>query len=162
LSAEAGPGCGAGVEQQISVGGVTREDIIMAENVLDLCNTIRKTGYALYGYLRAGHLEKVYERGLAHRLAKQGLKVQTQYPQKVYDEDGTVLGDYAADLFVEDCLIVEVKACSAIAPEHIAQLLGYLRASRIEHGLLANFGGPRFQIRKFILTACGLAEEPHL
>jgi GxxExxY protein len=123
----------------------------MAEDVLELCDTIRKTGYALYGYLRAGHLEKVYENGLAHRLAKLGLKVQTQYPLKVRDEDGTLLGDYVADLLVEDRLIVEIKACSAIAPEHVAQLLGYLRASRIEHGLIVNFGGPRFQIRKFVL-----------
>lgn len=132
----------------------------MAESVLDLCDTIRKAGYALYGYLRAGHLEKVYENGLAHRLAKLGLKVQTQYPLRVCDEDGTVLGDYVADLFVEDRLIVEIKACSTIAPEHIAQLLGYLRASRIEHGLIANFGAPRFQIRKFIMTGCKLAEGP--
>jgi GxxExxY protein len=48
------------------------------------------------------------------------------------DEDGTVLGDYIADLFVEDCLIVELKACKALASEHVAQLLVYLRACRVE------------------------------
>jgi GxxExxY protein len=62
--------------------------------------------------------------------------VEQQYPLKVYDEDGTVLGEYFADLFVEDCLIVELKACKALAPEHTAQLLGYMRACQIEHGLL--------------------------
>jgi GxxExxY protein len=132
----------------------------MAEDVLRLCDVIRKTGYALYGYLRSGHLEKVYENGLVHRLTKQGIKVQPQYPLKVHDEDGTVLGDYVADLLVDDRLIVEIKACSGIAPVHVAQLLGYLRASRIEHGMIANFGGPSFQIRKFILQGHRLAEEP--
>jgi GxxExxY protein len=77
-------------------------------------------------------------------------------PLKVYDEDGTVLGDYFTDLFVENRLVVEVKACRAIADEHVAQLLGYLRASRIEHGLLINFGAPKFQIKKYILSQ----EEP--
>ena len=56
-------------------------------------------------YLRHGHLEKVYENGLAHRLRKVQLTVEQQYPLKVYDEDGTVLGEYFADLFVESKLI---------------------------------------------------------
>ena len=63
-----------------------------------------------------------------------------------------MLGEYFADLFVEDCLIVELKACKALAPEHTAQLLGYLRACQIEHGLLVNFGAPKLQIRKYALT----------
>ena len=103
-------------------------------------------------YLRYGHLEKVYENGLAHRLRKAQLKVEQQYPLKVYDEDGTVLGEYFADLFVESKLIVELKACKSLAPEHIAQLLGYLRACHIEHGLLVNFGAPKLQIRKYVLS----------
>jgi len=70
----------------------------------------------------------------------------------VYDEDGTPLGDFYADLFVGGKLIVELKACNAIANEHIAQLLGYLRASRIEHGLLINFGSPKLQIKKYVLN----------
>jgi GxxExxY protein len=71
----------------------------------------------------------------------------------VRDEDGTVLGNYFADLFVEGRLIVEIKACKALADEHIAQILGYLRASGIEHGLLINFGSGKFQIRKFVLSS---------
>jgi GxxExxY protein len=63
-----------------------------------------------------------------------------------------VLGNFLADLFVEDCLIVELKACSAIAPEHTAQLFGYLRASRIEHGLLINFGSRKLEVKKYILN----------
>lgn len=71
--------------------------------------------------------------------------------RSIKDEDRTVLGDYLADLFVENRLIVELKACKALADEHTAQLLGYLRASRIEHGLLINFGAPKLEIRKFAL-----------
>lgn len=67
------------------------------------------------------------------------------------DEDGTPLGDYFADLLVENVLIIELKACQNIADEHIAQILGYLRSSRIEHGLLINFGAPRLQIKKYVL-----------
>jgi GxxExxY protein len=70
----------------------------------------------------------------------------------VRDEDGTVIGDYFADLFIEDCLIVELKAVRAIDNEHIAQLLGYLRSSRIETGLLINFGGPKLYVKKFLMT----------
>ena len=70
----------------------------------------------------------------------------------MYDEDGTLLGEYLADLFVEQRLIVELKAVKSLSEEHIAQILGYLRGSRIEHGLLVNFGAPKLQIRKFILS----------
>jgi GxxExxY protein len=74
----------------------------------------------------------VYENALAHRLRKAGLAIEQQYPLKVYDEDGTVLGDYFADLFVDGRLIIELKACRAVASEHVAQLLGYLKSSHIE------------------------------
>lgn len=122
------------------------------KEIFELCDVIREISFALHKYLRYGHLEKVYENGLAHRLRKTGIKVEQQYPLQVLDEDGTVLGDYFADLFIEDCLIVELKACKALAPEHTAQLLGYLRACHIEHGLLINFGAPKFQIRKYALS----------
>ena len=103
------------------------------DDIFEICDVIREISFALHKYLRHGHLEKVYENGLAHRLRKVQLTVEQQYPLKVYDEDGTVLGDYVADLYVEDCLIVELKACKALADEHVAQILGYLRASRITH-----------------------------
>lgn len=122
------------------------------DDIFGLVDLIRETSFALHRYLRYGHLEKVYENGLANRLQKANIEVEQQYPLKVYDEDGTVLGEYFADLFVEDCLIVELKACKALAPEHTAQLLGYLRACNIEHGLLVNFGAPKFQIRKYALS----------
>jgi GxxExxY protein len=121
------------------------------EEVLRLCDRLREIALELHTYLRHGHLEKVYESGLAHRLRKDGFRVEQQWPLAVRDEDGTILGDYYADLFVESCLIVEIKASKAVASEHRAQVLGYLRASGIRRGLLINFGAPRLELRKLAL-----------
>jgi GxxExxY protein len=121
-------------------------------NVFELCDIVRETGYAIHTFLRNGHVEKVYENALVHRLKKQGIHVVPQHPLAVQDEDGTILGEFFADLFIENMLIVELKAVRHIADEHVAQLLGYLRCSRIEHGLLVNFGGPHFYIKKYILN----------
>ena len=119
------------------------------DRVFELSDRVRETAYALHRYLRHGHLEKVYENGLAHRLRKQGVRVEQQVPLQVLDEDGTVLGDYVADLVIEGVLLVELKACRTLADEHTAQLLGYLRSCRVEHGLLINFGSTKFQIKKY-------------
>src|SRR5437764_884789 len=89
--------------------------------IMQLCDRIRETAFAIHKYHKHGHLEKVYENALAHRLRKLGLEVKQQFPLTVYDEDGTVIGEYAADLIVENRLIVELKAAKAIADEHIAQ-----------------------------------------
>jgi GxxExxY protein len=70
----------------------------------------------------------------------------------VSDEDGTVIGDYRADLLIAGMLIVELKACDSICDDHVAQILGYLRSTRMEHGLLINFGAPKFYIKKYILS----------
>lgn len=122
-------------------------------SVFALCDVVRETSFALHRHLRHGHVEKVYENGLAHRLRKIAIPAVQQQPLNVYGEDGTLLGEYFADLFVDQRLIVELKACRTLVDEHVAQLLGYLRASRIEHGLLINFGAPRLQIRKYILSS---------
>ena len=116
-----------------------------------LCDTVRQTAFELHVYLKNGHLEKVYENGLAHRLGKLGLKVECQKPLQVRDEDGAILGNYFADLFIQDCLIVELKAVKTIAPEHIAQTLGYLRAARQRDAMIINFGAPKLQVKKLIL-----------
>ena len=119
--------------------------------IFRLCDVVRETNFAIHCYHKQGHLEKVYENALAHRLGKIGLQVEQQFPLNIYDEDGTIIGDYYADLFVENCLIVELKACQNLADEHIAQILGYLHSSKIKHGLLINFGAPKLQIKKYIL-----------
>jgi GxxExxY protein len=120
--------------------------------IFQLCNQVRETSFALQRYLRHGHLEKVYENGLAHRLRKAGVQAEQQHALQVLDEDGTVLGDYFADLLVEGELVVELKACKALTDEHVAQLLGYLRGCRIEHGLLINFGSRKLEVKKYILS----------
>lgn len=122
------------------------------DRIFQLCDVIRETSFAIHKFHRYGHLEKVYENALAHRLRKLGLRLEQQFPLSVFDEDCTVIGEYFADLFIESCLIVEIKACSNLCDEHVAQLLGYLRSSRIEHGILINFGGQKLQIKKFVLS----------
>jgi GxxExxY protein len=97
-------------------------------------------------------LEKVYENALVNRLRKDGLEVQQQHPLSVYDEDGTLIGDYFADLLVEGSLVVELKACRALAEEHVAQMLGYLKSSMIEDGLLLNFGSFKFEVKKYVMS----------
>ena len=124
---------------------------MVESDIFKLCDKVRETAFALHTFLKHGHLEKVYENGVLHRLQKKGITVISQHPLKVLDEDGTVLGDYYADLFVDNRLIVEIKACSDLAPAHEAQILGYLRACRNEHGLLINFGAPKLQIKKYIV-----------
>ena len=83
---------------------------------------------------------------------KNGIEVKQQHALAVFDEDGTALGSLSADLLIENRLIAEIKACRALVDEHVAQLLGYLRASRVEHGLLINFGSARLQVKKYILS----------
>ena len=122
------------------------------KTIMQLTDIVRETGFAIHRYHRNGHLEKIYETALVHRLRTQGLHVEQQFPLTVYDEDGTALGSFYADLFVESRLIVELKAVRSVLDEHVAQLLGYLRASRVEHGVLINFGASKFHIRKYILN----------
>ncbi|MCB1229296.1 MAG: GxxExxY protein [Verrucomicrobiae bacterium] len=123
--------------------------------VFELCDRVRELGFDAHRFLGPGHLEKVYENALVNRLRRAGIKVEQQHPMSVYDDDGTILGNYFADLFIEDCLIAELKATRSVAPEHVSQILGYLRASRIKDGLLINFGAPRFYIKKYVLEPLG-------
>lgn len=129
------------------------------KTINELCDTVRQTAYEIHVYHGNGHLEKVYENALTHRLRKAGLDVKQQYPMAVYDEDGTVIGDYFGDLVVENQLVVELKVAKALADEHVAQTLGYPKASRMEHGLLINFGSYRFQVRKYAFSQGRTTEE---
>ncbi|MBI4559469.1 MAG: GxxExxY protein [Candidatus Hydrogenedentes bacterium] len=114
-----------------------------------LSDRIRAISYDIHVYHGHGHLEKVYEDALAHRLRKAGLDVKQQAPIKVYDEDGTLIGDYFADLLVENEMIIELKTVRKLALEQEAQILGYLKSARLEHGMLINFGSFKFEIRKY-------------
>ena len=122
------------------------------KTVNELCDAVRETAYAIHVFHGQGHLEKVYENALVHRLRKRDLDVKQQHPLQVLDEDGTPIGDYLADLLVENSIIVELKSAKSLGDEHIAQLLGYLKSTKIEHGLLINFGSYKFQIKKYALN----------
>lgn len=69
----------------------------------------------------------------------------------VMDEDGTVVGDYFAELWIENTLIVELKAVKALDEAHSAQLLSHLKTSGVRHGMLMNFGSPRFEVKTYNL-----------
>jgi GxxExxY protein len=86
------------------------------KDIKAVCDRVRQIAYDIHIYHGHGHLEKVYENALAHRLRKADLDVKQQYPLKVFDEDGTIIGDYLADLLVENVLIVELKTAKMPAP----------------------------------------------
>ena len=111
-------------------------DEIVPQELIDI---ILKQFYRIYNDLGYGFLERVYQNALYYALVEQGLKCETEKPIKVY-HDGRVVGDYRADLLVEDCVILELKACEELNPAHEAQLINYLRATEIEVGYLLNFG----------------------
>ena len=112
----------------------------------EITDKIIKAFYAVYGELGYGFLERVYENSMAIELRAMGLKVVQQAPIVVRYR-GQVVGEYSADLLVEDKVIVELKAAHALADAHEAQLLNYLKATVYEVGLLLNFG-PKPEIRR--------------
>lgn len=105
--------------------------------------------YKVYNTLGFGFLEKVYHKALFIELTNCGFNVKSQYPIKVFYEEALV-GDYYADIIVDDCIIIEIKAMEALNENHEYQLINYLKATEIEVGLLLNFGPePKFRRRIF-------------
>ncbi|MEA9415240.1 GxxExxY protein [Flavobacterium sp. PL02] len=110
-----------------------------------ITDSILKAYYAVYNQLGYGFLEKVYQNAMYFELKSLGYKVEAQKQIKVYFKSQLV-GEYYADLLVEDKVIVELKACELLMNVHIAQLMNYLKATEIEVGLLLNFGeDPEFK-----------------
>ena len=105
----------------------------------EITEKIIKAFYKVYNTLGYGFLEKVYENALFIELVAMELFVEKQKQIKVYYE-GKEVGEYFADLLVEDCVIVELKASESLCEEHEFQLINYLKATDIEVGLLLNFG----------------------
>jgi GxxExxY protein len=105
--------------------------------------------YAVGNTLGYGFLEKVYENAIAHELVKVGLDVSRQQPIKVY-YDGVDVGDYFADLVVDDEIIIELKAVKNIDSIHLAQCLNYLKATEKKLGLLINFGQKRVEVKRVV------------
>ena len=115
----------------------------------ELTGEILKAFYIVYNKLGHGFLEKIYENALTIELRNMGLTVEQQQPIKVY-YDSIMIGDYFADIVVNDAVILELKAAEALNPAHDAQLGNYLKATNIEVGILLNFGvKPEFRRRVF-------------
>jgi len=115
----------------------------------DLTSKIINCFYTVYNTLGFGFLEKVYENALMIELRKNGIKAEKQKPIKVYYTE-ELIGEYFADIFVEDTVIVELKAAEFLIEEHELQLINYLKATDKEIGLLLNFGKkPEFKRKIF-------------
>jgi GxxExxY protein len=114
-----------------------------------LCERVIGCAYTVSNTLGAGFLEKVYENALVHELRKAGIRVEQQRPVTV-TYDGVVVGEYAADLLVEERLIVELKAVREIDGVHMAQCMNYLKATGLRLCLLLNFAKPRVEVKRIV------------
>jgi len=112
----------------------------LSEKVIGRC-------YAISNVLGSGFLEKVYENALAHELRKLGLNVEVQKPlQVIYDS--VIVGEYFADLVVEESLLIELKTTNGFNDNHKAQCINYLNATQMPLCLLVNFGRPRVEVKR--------------
>ena len=116
----------------------------------DLAGTIIGSSYEVSNQLGVGFLEKVYERSLACELTLRGIKAETQKKVRVFYKERPV-GDYYADILVQDKVIVEIKCVEAFAPEHMAQCLNYLKATGLSLALLVNFKHPKVDVQRVVL-----------
>jgi GxxExxY protein len=113
----------------------------------ELTSRVLEAAFEVANELGARFLESVYERALILALREKGLSVASQVPLTVRFR-GEPVGQFYADLVVEDRVIVELKAAKALLPEHLAQVINYLKATGIEVGLLLNFGNPKLEYRR--------------
>lgn len=120
---------------------------LMYEN---LSEKIRQAFYEVHKYFGTGFLEKVYENSLKYKLEKINLEVYQQYPIPVYYEEIKV-GEYFADLFIDQKIILELKVASTLDKIHFAQLKHYLKATGVRLGILINFGNNKLQFKRVIL-----------
>lgn len=110
-----------------------------------ITDDILKVYYDIYNHLGYGFLEKVYQNAMYFELKAKGYKVEAQKQIRVYFKN-QLIGEYYADLLIEDVIIIELKATECLMNVHVAQLMNYLKATKIEVGLLLNFGeDPEFK-----------------
>ena len=117
------------------------------ESTENLTDTIIKSCYEVHNELGIGFSEKVYENSLLIALQENSLNAVVQSPLKVYFRK-QIVGEYFADLIVNESIILELKALNALTGEHQAQLINYLKATNINTGLLINFGKPGLEIKR--------------
>ncbi len=116
----------------------------------EITEVIIGSAFEVINTIGFGFLEKVYENSLRAELNLRGLHVEQQFPITVSYKESEV-GFYIADLLVEDIVVVELKAVSALISVHSAQVINYLKATHCPTGLLINFGNPRLEIRRLYL-----------
>jgi len=119
-------------------------------DINDLTYLINGAIFEVSQELGAGFLEKVYENALLMELKERGVKAKAQVPIKV-NYKGYEVGEYYADMVVEEKVLLELKACDSLQKVHEAQLLNYLKATGYKIGLLVNFRHPKAEIRRFVL-----------
>ena len=127
------------------------DDNTSNDNLLhkQLTDVILACFYRVYNDLGYGFLERVYQNALYYALIDEGLQCEAEKSVKVY-HNGRVVGDYRADLLVENCVLLELKASEELSPANEKQLINYLKATDIEVGLLLNFGKrPQFRRKVF-------------
>ncbi|MDD3321354.1 MAG: GxxExxY protein [Paludibacter sp.] len=117
----------------------------------EITEKIIKSYYKVYNTLGYGFLEKVYENALAIELMKNGLEVKCQYPISVL-YDNKIVGEYFADIIVNNLVVIELKASKVLSEENECQLINYLRATDVELGLLLNFGKVAEYKRKIFMN----------
>jgi GxxExxY protein len=116
----------------------------------DLTGKIIQCAYKVHKTLGFGFLENIYQNALLVELGKSGLEASKEKPIKVF-YDGQMVGEYLADILVEDRIILELKSVKVLHPAHEAQLINYLKATGLEVGLLINFGD-QIEIKRKVLT----------
>jgi GxxExxY protein len=120
-----------------------------AQDVNEITQKVIGCAHTVSNTLGIGFVEKVYENALAHALRRSGIKFAQQQPIRVTYEGATV-GEFFADLLVEERVLVELKAVSMLTGEHTAQALNYLRATSVEVCLLINFGTSKVGIKRLL------------
>jgi GxxExxY protein len=119
-------------------------------DIKELTYLINGAVFEVNRVLGPGFLEKVYENSMMVELKKRNLKAQAQVPVKV-EYKGEIVGEYFADIVVEDRIILELKAIESLQKIHEAQLLNYLKATDYKIGLLINFTHPKAEIKRFVM-----------
>ena len=121
----------------------------MSHELDPLITQVVRCAYTVQTALYPGYQEVVYKKALLIELITQGINARAETPLSIHYR-GQLIGDYYADILVEDQLIIELKALTTILPQHLAQLANYLQAAGLEIGLLLNFGQKPLQIKRVL------------
>jgi len=124
----------------------------------EITGMIIQAAYSVHNILGAGFLERVYHNAMIIELKDMGLQVESEFPIPVYYKN-ILVGDYNADLFVENCIIVEFKAVEQMHAAHEVQLVNYLTGTKVDIGLLINFGTSVTLKRKYRIYKKNNEEE---